>query len=294
MTLNDILALKDIDPKNVLVFRHRPHQRKLNRVLPWIIEDRPDTFNAYQSTQSEMLERIMDRMKGNGYIASFYGHEAKKALFVGLYAIKGSTRITEEDFWKIPENLEMKEYGLSGFLNHKGDAGLWFNLELVKDFYPEWKGRLMLSWPPPERSWWRRAHKNVMSVSAILEDTGLVNVNQDWESLVLTYNELQAMPKKLRTIISQWRGIYYIFDTSDGKGYVGSAYGNDNILGRWMNYAETGHGGNKLLRNRNPEKFEFSILQRVSPDMDPEEIIRLENTWKKRLHTRDKFGLNDN
>ena len=33
---------------------------------------------------------------------------------------------------------------------------------------------------------------------------------------------------------AQWRGIYYIFDTSDAKGYVGSAYGEYNPLGRWL------------------------------------------------------------
>jgi hypothetical protein len=81
---------------------------------------------------------------------------------------------------------------------------------------------------------------------------------------------------------------------SDGKGYVGSAYGDSNLLGRWLGYAAGGHGGNVLLRNRQPGNFRFSILQRVSPDMDAADVIRLEATWKERLHTRAPFGLNDN
>jgi hypothetical protein len=36
-----------------------------------------------------------------------------------------------------------------------------------------------------------------------------------------------------------------------------------------------------------------SILQRVSPDMEPAEIILLESSWKDRLHTRE-FGMNEN
>ena len=80
---------------------------------------------------------------------------------------------------------------------------------------------------------------------------------------------------------------------SNSKGYVGSAYGQENLLNRWLNYAVTGHGGNKQLRSRSPENFRFSILQRVSPDMDPDQVIQLEASWKERLHTR-TFGLNDN
>jgi hypothetical protein len=38
----------------------------------------------------------------------------------------------------------------------------------------------------------------------------------------------------------------------------------------------------------------FTILQRVSPDMEAEDVIQLEATWKKRLHTRPPHGLNDN
>ena len=85
-----------------------------------------------------------------------------------------------------------------------------------------------------------------------------------------------------------------IFDASDGKGYVGSAYGEANLYGRWLNYAARGHGGNKLLKERDPRNFRFSILQRVSPDMSAGDLIRLESSWKERLHTRQPFGLNDN
>ena len=72
------------------------------------------------------------------------------------------------------------------------------------------------------------------------------------------------------------------------------AYGDTNILGRWLNYAASGHGGNVLLRQRDPKTLRFTILQRVSPDMDAGDVIRLEGTWKERLHTRSPFGLNDN
>ena len=74
---------------------------------------------------------------------------------------------------------------------------------------------------------------------------------------------------------------------------AGSAYGNDNIYGRWRAYASNGHGGNVGLKNRAGNSMRFSILQRVSPDMEPADVIARENSWKIRLHTRE-FGLNRN
>jgi hypothetical protein len=113
------------------------------------------------------------------------------------------------------------------------------------------------------------------------------------EELTLAWEELKNLPSSWKSALAQWRGVYFILDRSDGKSYVGSAYGRDNIYSRWSNYAARGHGGNKQLRGRKPENFLFSILERVSPDMVPEEVIQKENHWKKRLHTRE-FGLNDN
>jgi predicted nucleic acid-binding protein len=48
------------------------------------------------------------------------------------------------------------------------------------------------------------------------------------------------------------------------------------------------------LRQRDQRTFEFTILQRVSPDMDATDVIELEGSWKRRLHTYAPYGLNDN
>jgi hypothetical protein len=61
-----------------------------------------------------------------------------------------------------------------------------------------------------------------------------------------------------------------------------------------LGYPARGHGGNRLLNERDPHNFRFSILQRVSTDMDPGEIIQLENSWKERLHPYAPYGLNEN
>jgi hypothetical protein len=115
----------------------------------------------------------------------------------------------------------------------------------------------------------------------------------DWKDLILTWHELQSLPASWRTSLAQWGGIYLIFDVARTAGYVGSAYGAENLLGRWQSYAKSGHGGNRELRDGDPANLRFSILQRTSPDMEAADIIALEANWKERLHSRE-FGLNRN
>ena len=45
------------------------------------------------------------------------------------------------------------------------------------------------------------------------------------------------MPASWRAALGQWRGIYLIYDTCRQAGYVGLGYGQDNILGRWVEYS---------------------------------------------------------
>ena len=40
--------------------------------------------------------------------------------------------------------------------------------------------------------------------------------------------------------------------------------------------------------------FRFTILQLVAPTMPASDVIHLESSWKRRLHTRAPYGLNDN
>ncbi|CUH46543.1 hypothetical protein RUA4292_00709 [Ruegeria atlantica] len=51
-----------------------------------------------------------------------------------------------------------------------------------------------------------------------------------------------------------------------GEQYVGSAYGEDGFAGRWIAYANDGHGGNKLLRSRNRTNYAVSVLEVASTE----------------------------
>lgn len=266
----------------------------LHKVLPWLAAEHPCVFNAYQQTQkTPQVEREITRAK---HVASFLGREPGKALFVGLYSVRGWKPISFKDYWRIQANIELKKHGMVGLTKDSARSSiLWFDLELT-DFYAHWKGKLVVRWPPRDKNWHRWAHKpkNEMPILAVLGESALDAVMPEWDAIVLTWEQLAILPLTWQQQLGEWRGIYYIFDASDGKGYVGSAYGESNLLGRWLSYAARGHGGNKLLRHRDPNSFRFTILQRVSPDMDASEVIRLESTWKQRLHTRDPYGLNEN
>jgi hypothetical protein len=289
MQFNDLLRREGIDPKDVMVFRHCPKERELRRVLPWLVDENPELFNAYQQTQGKVVEKAMLRAK---FVASFIGHEAGKAVFVGLYEVKGHKPLSYDQYWEEPRNLELRDkYGMAGSPDNHSTT-LWFDLVPLA-FRKEWKGKLIVCWPGQELSWWRWADRNEFRVHAITEDSILVREMPKWDRLTLSWNELEALPKKWCETLSHWRGIYLILDVSDGKGYVGAAYGQDNLLGRWRSYAHSGHGGNKELRNRRPQDFRFSILQIVAHDMEFDEVQSLEASWKDRLHTRE-FGMNDN
>ena len=293
MNLNDLFRKKNIDPEYVLVLRHRPWEPQLNKVLPWLAVEKPDLFNAYQQTQGDRLEKAMTRAR---YVASFIGRDPGKALFVGLYTIKGSRPITCKQFWQIPANVELKAFGMAGFTEESSRSSLlWFDLALT-DFYVHWKGKLIVRWPGKELSWWRWAHKptNEMEVIAILDESALDAAMPEWYAIHLTWDEIRVLPTRWKSALKHWRCIYYILDISDRKGYVGAAYGENNLLGRWLNYAARGHGENALLRGRDPKNFRFTILERVNPDMDASDVIERETSWKQRLHSYAPEGLNEN
>ena len=290
MDLNYLLATNDIDTKKsrVLVMRHTPTQTQLRRALPWLAAEKADVFNAYQQSQKPVVEKQLTRA---GYLASFIGHNAGEALFAGLYEVTGHRPISYKEMWSIPANVELQKLGVAaGAESDYRPATLWFSLRLT-DILADWKGKLIVSWPPPEIAYARWAHQNEFKVRAILEDSALDKGMPSWDKLILTWEELRQLPKSWVNTLLQWRGIYFILDGADGKGYVGSASGEKNIHGRWLNYADTGDGGNKRLRDRAPDKFMFSILELVSPTEKSEDVIQREERWKDRLHTRE-FGLN--
>ena len=288
MEFNDLLSKAGIDSSTCLVLRHRPQEPELRRRLPWLAAEHPEVFNCYQQTQSPRCE---EQMRRASHVASFIGHEAGKAVFVGLYRMQGIRELSGKKYLSLPAVIEDRR--IRGITSPPTQSIItWFDL-VISDFHADWKGKLVVRWPPPELAWSRWAAKNSFDVEAILSESLFAQAIPDWRELMLSWDELQSIPTSWRDALRQWRGVYFILDSSTGKGYVGSAYGADNIFGRWTNYAKTGHGGNRSLKECEPRNLMFSILERMSPDTPNDEVISRETSWKIRLHTRD-IGLNGN
>lgn len=74
---------------------------------------------------------------------------------------------------------------------------------------------------------------------------------------------------------------------------MGSAYGSNGFMQRWLEYASTGHGDNVKLKSRNPSDYQVSILEVASSSASDADITALETRWKQKLQSRE-MGLNSN
>ncbi len=131
----------------------------------------------------------------------------------------------------------------------------------------------------------------------ILPFNGYENVNLSYQELsTIIHNDIESW----KTALSSVKGVYIITDKTNGKHYIGSAYGTDSFWQRWSDYIRSLHGYNKSLREKINEKgkdyvhnFQFSILEIRSTTTDNEEIIQRESFWKNVFLTRE-HGYNEN
>lgn len=128
-----------------------------------------------------------------------------------------------------------------------------------------------------------------------------------YDDVELSFEELHEMVEghydDYHSALSSVKGIYMIIDGNTGKQYIGSAYSEEGIWGRWASYSATYHGGNleliKLYEEHEKDyedyfkKFKYIILQILPMRMSDKEVIEMESKYKKRFLTRE-FGMNAN
>lgn len=114
MDLNYLLSTKGVDTKKsrVLMMRHAPKEADLRKALPWLAAEKPDVFNAFQQSQYPSAEK---QLAQSIYLASFIGHKASEALFVGFYTVSGYRPISYDEYWENPPNLELQKLGMTGW-----------------------------------------------------------------------------------------------------------------------------------------------------------------------------------
>jgi hypothetical protein len=136
-------------------------------------------------------------------------------------------------------------------------------------------------------------------VSQILPDTFDNDLFPGYEKVNISWVELNRVLEKdtWKTALQNQKGVYLLSDKSNGKMYVGAAYGEDMILGRWRSYVATGHGGNvglkKLSFEHIKQNFKYAILEIFKSTTDDQIVIERERWWKEVLQSR-QFGYNEN
>jgi hypothetical protein len=128
---------------------------------------------------------------------------------------------------------------------------------------------------------------------------GFENIDHGFDALEVVMRE--AKPD-WRSALQSVKGVYLVTDISNGKRYVGSAYGINGVWDRWSSYVRSGHGYTDELTKVIEEhgldyarsNFKFSLLEWFPSRTLDVAIILREGYWKKLLMTRGAYGYNRN
>lgn len=283
MNITEIVRMRDFDiSQKIKLVRHQDARYDLNLLY------KQGFIEFYQSVQSK------DVFGNCNYIFSFMGTEGTKSVFIGAYRKVSSSMFDKS---KIPAGfpyLDMLEK----------DEYFYYELERIKKF-DDLINRLVIDWGKSTRSWYQWLDEDKDKQVIEILPSGYVKEFPGFDELILTFDELNTIVKnpdanrQWHTMLSSVNGVYLITDLTDGSQYIGSAYGKDGILGRWIEYVRTHHGGNDkliMLLASEPERyrnFQYSILRALPKSMLDVQVISYEQLYKAKLGTR-AFGLNSN
>lgn len=298
LLFNDLLVAAGVAPHDLNVILHSPVPRDFARALPALCLSRPDVLTTFQATHSQAAERAL--LSARPLVASFVRIDGNAAagrsrlLFAGMFEKRGSRLRRHAEITAEPGVQFLLETFRNGadyrwMLDEPEREHRWFDMPPVETL-GFLRGRLIIG-ARLTRSYIRLAENLDAPVLAILEEGMFDAPPPDWRVLTLTAAEVRSLPPSWATRLAEWRGVYLIVDESDGARYVGAAYGETNLLGRWQAHVAGVQGVTMELAGRETRNFRFAILERVSPDMPAEDVIRLEQTWMDRLATR-AYGLN--
>jgi hypothetical protein len=228
--------------------------------------------------------------------------------------------LLEGQYWNYKMQKSYKNGQITiGFLKINPDDDLWllfhvgrvtkdlnklntvgYEYETIRE-YEKFFGRLIVRYKNSVQMMIRKAESvfEGCEVSQILPDRYDNDIFPGYEKINISWKDLSRVITKdnWKTALQNQKGVYLIIDTSNGKKYVGSAYGQNMLLGRWQSYVKTGHGGNTELRKLSIDHirnyFRFSILDIYKSTIDDQLIIQRESWWKEVLQTRG-FGYNEN
>ncbi len=275
LTFNTLLRIEGIDPTStsVRLVRHQytggpgPSPYQL-----WRAND--GSFEQYQK-----LQRVPVRFGVGDILASFVAPSPNETLFVGLFTVLAVGEVPPGTMCPIKQN----------------DCGV--GLHVLFDIRTDgrlspYSGRLLIDWGRGTRAWVqisKRNEKPVLEIRKEIADPAFPGFREFRCDIA----EIEAIPFGWREALRSVNGIYLLVCQKTGKQYIGAAYGQDGLWGRFIEYARTGHGGNIELRQRGNARYQVSVLEVISPTASQEDVTKIERAWKEKLCTRE-HGLNEN
>ena len=236
---------------------------------------------------------------------------------VEIFKTKDFKRLLNGHYWNYKNKSYKNGQVTIGFIRIKDDLWLLFHVgKITKDLnvtngvgyeyetlteYEKYFGRLIVRYKNQTQNMIRLADSLIdeLVIEQILPDVFDNDIFPGYDRVNVSWSELSRLIENetWKTALQNQKGVYLITDISNGKKYVGSAYGENMILGRWRSYVKNGHGGNVGLKSLNfdyiKEHFRYSILDIYKSTIDDEVIIERESWWKKVLQSR-QFGYNEN
>lgn len=290
ITVREILNIND--PENFYVKLDKIDQFGIDTKSLYIndkeklLQEMAFHHDTNRPTKEATYNYVMDRAYTLHFIP--YDEKNKLWLYVGAYYQTGKYNVEYE--------------------NH---TTTYYKLQLEEQ-YSRLKGRLIVHFDRKPGTRQVRAGLETdfadrLTLHSILEQE-ISNVKfRDYQNIHLTYPQLKSIitnnDQKWFTALSTINAVYLQTDKKTGKQYVGSAYGRDKLWGRWKQYVETYHSGNKSLKELYEKEgskyfednFIYTLLE-VVPNSRKDMsnlVIERESWWKIILQSRE-FGYNNN
>lgn len=280
ITIRQLLGIHGLDTtRRIKLVRHKDNRETIvingKEVIgtpqDWY-RNNHDIFLDYQSEQSRDVFKDVD------YIVSFIGEDSSTARFLGVFKVLGydSERM-------------------------KNTNSFCYHMEEVPGF-ESLSERVIIDWGVAAISWHQWLNKN---------DKEVIGIVSGFEHQFPGYNNVSLSLAAMKEIIlvkkyPEWlqmlsavNCIYVIADSKSESVYIGSTYGRNGILGRWTEYAKTGHGNDVTLQeliNADPNYatryFTWSILEVLPINISSTEAVSRETRYKQMLGKACKLNNN--
>ena len=277
LLFTDLLMKTGFDPGSVRLLRHQT--KAPNGRTPYALwRDQRSAFEDYQRVQTVGNRASLAAATW----ASFVAPPTGGTLFAGIYSAE---RIGIVDAtWIDPL------YGVPG-TSLTADSLDLYRTARTGDL-EAYIGLLWIEWGPGARTWIQRPdrqNKPIVELTRVFREDAFPG----YTHFVTNVSEIQGLPATWVSALRAARGVYLLTSAKTREQYVGSATGESGFYGRWLNYASDGHGGNLGLKSSEPSDYQVSILEVSGSAASSDDIIAIEQLWKRKLQSRE-MGLNRN